>query len=176
MSKLVLRQYAPFIPRPAFSCKIREHLEELIYQKILLPCKIIIGGKFEIWLHLSFADYYTLENDRVFVAYKPTTFMKEQIKTYFTSLNYAIILQSSNRRLTYIQLIVEALELFFNRFYKKVKQEDLERFKAKIDYDYLMALPYPAPFEEQQYVMDDSLNMQQFMQDTPHLLNLPVEM
>ena len=66
--------------------------------------------------------------------------------------------------------------MFFNRFYKKVKPVDLERFKAKIDYAYLMTLPYPAPFEEQRYLGDDSLDRQRFVQDTPHLLHLPVEL
>ncbi|MFY7789266.1 MAG: hypothetical protein ACOVQA_15475 [Thermoflexibacteraceae bacterium] len=101
MTKFKLTQSIRIFPRPAFSYQIREYLEEVIYQEILLPCKIITNTKFEIWLHLSFAEYYTLEDERVFVAYRPTTYVKEQIKTYFTSLNYAVLLQASNKRLTY---------------------------------------------------------------------------
>ncbi|MFY7789265.1 MAG: hypothetical protein ACOVQA_15470 [Thermoflexibacteraceae bacterium] len=52
----------------------------------------------------------------------------------------------------------------------------MERFKAKIDYAYLLTFPYPAPFEEQRYLGDDSLDRQRFVQDTPHLLHLPVEL
>lgn len=176
MSKLIIRQYAGFTPRPAFSYKIREYFEQLVLEELLIPSKIIVNGKFEIWLELSFVDYYKPTDKRVEMIYKPATYTRELIKTYAAFLNYPILLQSTNYRLTYIEMIVETIELFFTRFYKKIKTENFMKMNAKIDYDYLMSLPYPASFEEQQYAMDDSGNMQKFMQETPHLLNLSSEM
>lgn len=39
--------------------------------------------------------------------------------------------------------------------YKKVKKEDLDKLKTGLDYEYINSFPYPAPFEEQRYMIDN---------------------
>jgi hypothetical protein len=51
----------------------------------------------------------------------------------------------------------EAVSLFLTTTFKRVTPEFMATLWKQVDLDYLLALPYPAPFQEQKYLLDEQM-------------------
>lgn len=58
--------------------------------------------------------------------------------------------------LEYADLLFDAFGAFLLYNFKKIKKNDLDILKTKIDNNIVCGFPFPAPFSEQQYQGDDS--------------------
>jgi hypothetical protein len=50
----------------------------------------------------------------------------------------------------------EAIAIFLTSTYKKVTSEFMNELCNNVDLEYLLSLPYPAPFKEQKYLSDST--------------------
>lgn len=143
------------IVRPPISSKIREYLEQFLSVNVLEPKKIIVGGKWTIILSMLFVEEgarYTLKD--VYMAKGSRTVSAEATKIYEILLPLKCIQESKKPLLKTIELMYEAIKKFITTNYKKVTPELMDELWKKVDLEYLLSLPYPAPLAEQKYVGD----------------------
>lgn len=144
--------------RPPISYKIREYFERFLTDNVLEKNKIIVDGKWNISLSLLFVDggsRHTLRE--VYMAKGARTISSEKMKIYEILLPLTIIQEAEDPQLRTIELMYEAITVFLTSSYKKITVEFMNMLRDKIDMQYLLSLPYPAPFEEQKYLLDEQL-------------------
>ncbi len=144
-----------FQNRPRVSAKIREYLVELIQKEILEPKKIIVTDKFSYRLTFSVKKSPN-PNEPDGVLYKVRT-IKESKEISFSIYSDAVIKDITP--ITYVHLLVDGLKVFLTEQYKKITPAEVEAVREKIDVAYINSLPFPAPFEEQDYIYDASPNV-----------------
>jgi hypothetical protein len=76
------------------------------------------------------------------------TICAEAVKMYEVHIPLKCIQDSPNPLLKTIELIYEAIKIFLIATYKKIKPEFLDELWKFVDLDYLVSLPYPAPFSD----------------------------
>ena len=81
----------------------------------------------------------------------------EEIKIYEVLLPLVCIQEAENPLLKTIELMYEAIKIFFTTTYKKITPELMDELWKDVDLNYLLSLPYPASLAEQKYA-DDVLN------------------
>ncbi len=142
--------------RPPVSHKIREYFEGFITENVLKGKKIIYGGNWKVILAIHFTERgpKTLFEKMVLIK-GVRTITSEQTKLYQVFILTESIQGSSNPLLTTIELMYEAITLFFTTTYKKVKPDFMAALWKQVDLGYLLSLPYPAPFWDQKYVADE---------------------
>jgi hypothetical protein len=131
--------------RPPISFKVREYFEKFIAENVVSKKKIIVGGKWNI----SLAMHFSVDGPKVFfkgvaLAKGARTVTSENVKIYETVILMEPIKESDNAFLKTIELMYEALKLFFTRTYKKITPGYMDELWKKVDVDYLLSLPYPA--------------------------------
>jgi hypothetical protein len=143
------------IVRPPISYKIREYFEKFLSDNVLEKKKIIIGGKWTIYLSMLFVEEgarYTLKE--VYMAKGSRTISAEAVKLYEILIPLKCIQEAKNPLLETIELMYEAIKIFITTTYKKVTPELMDELWKEVDLEYLLSLPYPAPLAEQKYVGD----------------------
>lgn len=142
--------------RPPISYKICEYFEQFVKENILERKKIIIGGSWNIHLTINFLTTgpKVLFNG-VALGNGATTVKSEAVKLYSALILIEPIQEAENPLLKTVELMYEAIKLFFTKTYKKISREFMDELWNQIDVNYLLSLPYPAPFAEQRYFMDD---------------------
>ena len=141
--------------RPPISYKLREYFVNFLTDSLFKKKKIIIGGK---W-HINLAIYFVGEGrlglpKNIVMAKNPRTVSAEMTKLYEILVPVKPIQESERPFLKTIELMYEALTVFFTTTYKKVTKEFMDELWNQVDIDYLLSLPYPAPLEDQKYVGD----------------------
>jgi len=139
--------------RPPVSSKIREYFEQFISNNVLEKKKIIIGGKWNIYLSIMFTgDGPKVLFERISLAKDPRIVKSEHVKIYFVFIRVKHIRESENPLLKTIELMYEAIKIFLTTTYnKKITSEFMDELWKQVDLEYLLSLPYPAPLEEQKY-------------------------
>ena len=151
----IVQSSLSFTDRPPISHKVREYFEVFIMEEILTPKKILITTNWQIHLVLTFSpEAPRYKADSIFMPKTSTTVKSERTKIYDVLIPKKIIDQSDQPYLRTIELMWEAITLFFTRTYKKVTQAEMDALWQKADLDYLLSLPYPAPIAEQKYLAD----------------------
>jgi hypothetical protein len=142
--------------RPPISQKVRTYFETFVETHVLVPHKIVIGGKWKIWFHIFFSESgpFVLFNNVALADGGPRTITSDGVKMYTGLILIDDIQTSATPYLTTIEKLYEVITLFFTTHYKKVKPAFMNGLWEKVDLDYLQSLPYPAPYEEQQYFTD----------------------
>lgn len=143
--------------RPQISYKIREYLAKFITENLLKEKKLVVGGKWKINLGLIFLTEGKYGPKYIKMANSPRTIRSDGIKLYEIVIPLKLIEESDKQLLKTIELIYESLKIFFTTTFKKITPEFMDELWKKIDLDYLLCLPYPAPLEEQKYVGDVEL-------------------
>jgi len=141
--------------RPPVSYKVREYLESFIIKNVLEKKKIIIGSKWRVDLTLAFCiETSRYKSDYIYMPKTPQTVTKEGVKIYEALIPLKLIKEAENQYLKTIELMYEAITIFFKTAYKKITQDLMSELWKNIDLDYLLSLPYPAPLVEQKYITD----------------------
>ncbi len=142
--------------RPPVSHKVREYLEKFILDNLLKPKKLIINTKWRIRLLICFVEEgprYT--STYLFLAKQPTTITAENLKMYEILIPLKLLKGVDDPYLRTIELMFEALTIFFTTIYKSIKKEEMKLLWEKVDINYLFTLPYPASLKDQKYATDD---------------------
>lgn len=80
---------------------------------------------------------------------------EESIKMYEALIPLEILSESDNYLLDVIELIYKCICIFLDTTYKKITMEQMNKLWEQVDLEYLISLPYPAPFNDQKYVGDN---------------------
>ena len=140
--------------RPPISHKVREYFIQFLSDNLLKRKKIIIGGKWEIILSILFTGEGKYGPKGIFMPKNPRTISSESVKLYEIIIPSKLIQESDKPFLKTIELMYEAIKVFFTTTYKKITPEFMDELWKKVDLDYLLSLPYPAPLSQQKYVGD----------------------
>ncbi|MBS1636809.1 MAG: hypothetical protein JST26_12910 [Bacteroidetes bacterium] len=54
-----------------------------------------------------------------------------------------------------INLIIHCVELFIEKYYKKIIRKQIERFKRTVDFQYLYQIPFPSEVPSESFISDD---------------------
>jgi len=142
--------------RPPISYHVKEYFEGFITEKVLKEKKILIGGRWQVMFTISFLAKGPKTNfDDIVVGKGARTVATESVKIYESIILIDAIKGAENPYLRTIELIFKALGLFLTSTYKKITPEFMDGLWNQVDLDYLLSLPYPAPFSEQKYLIDE---------------------
>lgn len=144
-----------FQDRPPISSKVREYFEDFISVNLLKPKKLILGSQWRIELVICFVEEGPrYKSIHLFLAKKPRTVSAENLKMYEILIPLKLLNGVDDPYLRTIELLFEALKIFFTTIYKSVTSKDMQELWDKIDIEYLSSLPYPAKIHHQKYVGD----------------------
>lgn len=145
-----------YIDRPPISYKAIEYLQEFIETNLLAPRKIIVGTKWKIWLSACFVKPSNYGPKGLHL-YKPMSVSSDYVKIYPIDIPLIEIQSSDNAFKKTVDLLLDAAELFLIQTYKKMTQQAIREEYKKIDWEYILSLPYPAEVSEQRYIGDMEL-------------------
>ena len=94
------------------------------------------------------------KSDHLFLAKHPRIVSAEKIKIYEILVPLKLLNNMENPYLKTIELMYDALTIFFTTTYRTVTPQDMQSLWNKIDLDKLLRLPYPASLPDQKYVAD----------------------
>ena len=142
--------------RPPISNAVKEYFITFIIENVLAKKKLIIGGKWKVILAIIFlSEGKRYSSAEIFLAKGgPRTITNEGVRLYEIIIPMKVIKEAEAPLLRTIELIYEAIKIFFTTTYKKVTPEFMDNLWKEVDLKYLLSLPYPAPLEEQKYVGD----------------------
>lgn len=156
--------YQALIHRPRVSYKISEYVWKYIYENYLFKLKLMSEDKFNYHILLTFAKYnpdihkfmFKSPYNREKCFFRPSpNFRKVKItKCLVIGLTGECVDENISSSL-YASLVYDMFCAQLIVLYKKVKKEDLDKLKTGLDYEYINSFPYPAPFEEQRYMIDN---------------------
>lgn len=157
--KIFFSDICPVEERPPISFKVSEYFENFIAQHVLRGKKVLLNSKWSVEIVLAFCEESTIyKSDHLFMAKSPVTVTSEGVKIFDILIPLKLIKSSPEKYLKTIELIYEALSLFFTTQYKKISIEFFSELWSKVDIAYLLSLPYPAPLTEQKYLADITIN------------------
>ncbi|MEN7551949.1 hypothetical protein AAG747_28805 [Rapidithrix thailandica] len=150
-------QKTDFETRPRVSYKIREHIVALCVKHILAPKNVIVNGRFDYSITFSF-DKASEDN---FIKDKIIYSLRTRKGTKEVGISICDVEVSNNiSPRAYAFLILEGMQVFLTGEYKKITPALFDAVKEHIDWDYINELPFPAPFEEQKYLLDPDPEVQ----------------
>lgn len=157
--------FEDLLKRPRVSYKISEYVLDFINREILKPNRILQSEKYLYSFTLSFSfqiptrriNYISpyITDKLKFSTHKGfTTFEKTTKKAFLDVSSNDIDENISPSEYALIVYTVFADYLLLN--YKKLRKETFDKLFEKLDFNEINAHTYPAPFEEQRYVLDES--------------------
>ncbi len=151
----IIHDSTSFTNRPPISYKVIEYIEKQVSENLLKSRNIIVNGSWDIHLILTFCEETErYKSEYLFLAKSPRTVAVNKIKIYEVLIPMKLIVNSREPYKKTIELIFEAVKTFLTTNYKKINANDLDKLWEKIDKEYLLSLPYPAPREDQKYLTD----------------------
>jgi hypothetical protein len=152
---IISQSCTSFTNRPPISYKVREYLGNYINTNFIEPKKFLldIGWKIDI-LIIFINNTSQVKLNEIKLGRVPIVAKEEKIKIYEILIPLKLIDESDNKYLKTIQLMQEALGLFFNKKARKGEKKYITDLWQKVDYEYLLTLTYPAPLTEQKYISD----------------------
>jgi hypothetical protein len=153
IKQFLIKKVSTEADRPPYSHKVEEYFEAFVHNYILQPSNIILNGKWKILL--SIMIFRKDDNSPAGVnIYEPSIVEEEMIKYYPVAINIEDIYANDNPLENIVSLYFQIISLFFLSNYQSITNEYMLDLKEKLDWEYLLSLPYPAPYPEQKYVGD----------------------
>ena len=136
--------------RPPYSIKVDEYFETFVSENILKPFNITDS----YWkIVLSIMIFKKEEDSPEGVNfYEADTFAEDKLKVYPVAINLEDIYKTSDHIENIIGLYFQIISRFFLSGYKVISQEYMMELMDRIDWKYLLELPYPALAHDQGYV------------------------
>lgn len=141
--------------RPPISAKVCEYLEAFVIKNIMEQKKIILGGKWKIFFGILFMSEGPRGPSDILFAAFPSTISAEETKMYEVVIPLSLFKAEGYTAVGIISTIFRAISIFFTTNYKRTDQSFMIEVKKKLDWDYLLSLPFPAPRDEQRYIEDE---------------------
>jgi hypothetical protein len=140
--------------RPPYSYKVEEYFEDFVHENILKPFDIIVNDEWKTILSVMLLkkDEQSLEGINF---YEPEMIEDEKVKFYPVTIYIEDVYENDKPVENIVSLYFQIISIFFLSYYKRIEPEYMMEMKEKIDWDHLLAIPYPAPVKEQKYVGDN---------------------
>jgi hypothetical protein len=147
--------------RPRVDYRISEYLFDFINQHILTEKKVMQTGIYDFTLFLKIFNpdehkfFFDNPYDTEQTKYSPS--IRYSIKS--KNINMCCSSTLFNAQMTpkeYVEIVYDMFALYFILRYKKLTKALFDELKQKIDYDYVNSFEFPATFENQKYMLDDS--------------------
>ena len=147
--------------RPRVDYRISEYLFDFINQNILMKKKIMKSGSYSVTLFMKFLDpekhKFVFENpyntDKTRFAFPVTRSIKNRNVGVFCT---SILFNSQMTPAEYAQIVYDMYAFYFIFRYKKLTKELFDETKKKLDYDLINSFDFPAKFDNQKYMTDES--------------------
>ena len=151
--------------RPRVSIHVDEYIWSFIEENIVKPHKLMRSEKHGYLLDISF-DQFDPAKHRYFPLSSYNGLLREGVemdsanRSYFRDKGVNVDIKAANvsGNITpreYADLLFDGIgaALVFN--FKRLKREEFDGLKPKIDWSIVESFPFPAPFEEQRYIGDE---------------------
>lgn len=139
--------------RPPYSYKVEAYFEEFVHDNILKPFDIILKEEWRTILSIMIFKKDELNPEGVSF-YEPDLLEEEKVKFYPISILLEDIYKNDAHMENIVSLYFQVISLFFISHFKSITSDYMVALKDKLDWDYLLSLPYPAHKDEQHYVGD----------------------
>jgi hypothetical protein len=154
------------LTRPRVSHKISEYIVEFIDVNILVPLKIMQGGKFDFELTLDFdkflPDRHKINSVSPYTTHNKKFITPNRFRTVDKIIKWAYLsvctttLDENIRPKEYALLAYELVGSFLIKNFKKITKDILDKHQENLDFNYIESFPFPASFEDQKYSLDES--------------------
>ncbi|MDB5192199.1 MAG: hypothetical protein JWQ96_1762 [Segetibacter sp.] len=151
--QFLIKKICDLEERPAYSYKVETYFEDFVYENLLKPFDIIIDTSWTILLPIMIFKKEENSTEGISI-YEPSTVEEEGVTYFPVSINIEDIYANGTVMENIVSLYYQVISLFFLNNYKSVSNEYMLELKNKIDWHYLLSLPYPVPYEQQKYVGD----------------------
>jgi hypothetical protein len=156
--------------RPRVDYRVSEYVFDYINKNILEQNKIMKTGNYGICFSFQFYNEGTLKY------HKDTIFCTESTKYDFhlytsteNGIKYKeIMLLCHSTELTekiapkeYANIVYDMIGAFLTSKYKKITREKMDKNREGMDYSLIENFKFPAPFENQKYLLDDKINIKE---------------
>lgn len=131
---------------------LREYVERLIIDEILVPNKVIINGSWDyaIYVHFTSKSIYST------IDVLPIRIVKsENVKMSTVIIPVSFVRDSPDIPLAFVKVLINASKIFLTNNFKKLKDEMFESLMTKLDNNYIHSFKYPADFDDQKYERDE---------------------
>ena len=164
------------LKRPRVSIKVDQYIWDYIYKNVALPKKILQSEKWIYCLVIAMRKYepglkYS-KNDEENLKYDD--FMRRMgdtgrifgIENFYArgknkkSSQIEIVSPLITNKITpeqYADLVFDGFSAFLTDHFKKIKKTEIDSIKSGLSKDIINSYPFPAPFEEQEYLGDKAL-------------------
>lgn len=140
--------------RPPYSYKVEEYFENFVHENILRPFNLLANDEHKTLLSIMLLNKDEQSPEGINF-YEPEMIEEENVKFYPVTIYLEDIYLDGKPVENIVSLYFQIISIFFLSYYKKLEMEYMIDLKEKIDWNYLLSLPYPAPAEEQKYVGDN---------------------
>jgi hypothetical protein len=139
--------------KPPYSYKVDEYFEQFVRENIIEPFNIIAEDDWKILLSIMMFKKDEESQEGVSI-YPAETIDEEKIRYYPIAINIEDVYANNTPMENIVGIYYQIISLFFISNYEGISEEFMLELKKKLDWDYLLSLPYPAPSEQQKYVGD----------------------
>jgi hypothetical protein len=152
MNSFTIKKICAEEDRPPYSIKVDEYFQTFVYENILKPFDLIITSGWKVVLSIMiFKKEEGCPEGICF--YEPDIFEEDKLKIFPVAINLEDIYKTDDHIENIIGLYFQIISMFFTSYVETIEKKYLVELMAKIDWDYLFSLPYPAPEAEQGYVV-----------------------
>lgn len=138
--------------RVPVDCQLREYVEELIVNEILVSNQIGINSSWNYAMYVHFTSKHIYSSIEVL----PTRMVKsENVKMSTVIIPLILIRDCPDIPLAFVKVLITASSIFLTNNFKKLKDEMFENLMARLDKNYILSFKYPAEFEDQKYEQDE---------------------
>jgi hypothetical protein len=152
------------LKRPRVSSKVSEYVFGYLNDKLLIPLNIMQSNKYVYDLTLSFNFRLPKANTilykspfstakRIFIPQKGFRIFEKTNKTAHLTVLAEDIDENTTPK-EFALLIYDMFADFLLYNFKKISKEEIDQLKAKIDFSKIEKYKFPAPFSEQDYILD----------------------
>jgi len=166
---------ADLLKRPRVSYKISEYIFEFINDQILKPANILQSDKYIYEWTLSFSFKIPVNHKILYKSpYSTGTRLYVPHKGFRTfekitkNAHLSVVADDINQDIMpedYALVVYNMIADYLLYNYKKLKKETFDQSKERLDISKIKSFPYPAPFEDQKYILDGSRYLLGWHQD-----------
>lgn len=154
------------LKRPRVSAEISTSVFNFINENMLIPKNVLQSDKYIFHFTLNF-NYGIVSEMKSIISRSPYATSKRLFTcpndfTVHNKINKMAMLSVHAEDIDEHILPKEYADLVYNMFadfliskFKKIRKEEIDALKKKLNYELIESLDFPAPFEKQKYLFDE---------------------